>query len=68
MARTALYELLSRMLDQDVCDWCRDRRSEDPAMGWRTLAEELSAVTGRKVSHMSLSAWCRGELEPDEEM
>lgn len=66
MPRSALYELLSQRLDQDVCEWCRKRRMKEPGVGYRRMAEELEERTGRHVSHMSLSTWCRDLQEQDE--
>ena len=59
MPRTALYELVSARLGQDVCEWCAQRRREDPGIGWRTLTEELRERTGRRFSHASLASWCK---------
>jgi hypothetical protein len=57
--RTALRELIETRLGEDVCTWTARRRKEEPAIGWRTLADELRQITGRSISHGSLASWCR---------
>lgn len=57
--RTALRELVEARLGMDVCEWVARRRQEVPEIGWRTLAAEISVITGRTLSHGSLASWCR---------
>jgi hypothetical protein len=56
--RTPLRELVEAKLGRDVCEWIAERRKADPKIGWRTLADELEELTGRRVAHMSLVHWC----------
>ena len=56
--RSALRELVERDLGEDVCGWVVGRRKADPALGVRRLAEELHALTGRRVHPATLHRWC----------
>jgi len=61
--RRTLRDLVARRIREDPCAWVRRRKEEEPAIGWRPLAEELSELAGltggREISHETLRQWCR---------
>lgn len=52
---TAKYELLQLKLGRDLAAYVAEARSK--GRDWRTMAADLSVVTGVPVSHETLRAW-----------
>jgi hypothetical protein len=54
MPRSARFQLLQVRLGRDLSQYVTDRY---PSSSWRTIANDLTQITGVSISHETLRTW-----------
>ena len=58
--RSVLYQLVEARIDGSLAEWIADRRATD---SWRTMAAELSGLTGLAINHETLRLWFADRIQ-----